>query len=173
MAEPMENPVIVIPIKFVSLNLGRPAAGHRSPGSDGWSRRRIGRQTPPSAPMEHARKRCPLPCNRGSGIDGDAPILREDAARDAGCGRPIISHHPPITPEGRHAALVEECPDEADATFGGSGGKRFGASPLKVRAMIFTMLIADKLVVKLPGSAWRRMPPPASGSALIRVTVDS
>ncbi len=35
MAEPMENPVIVIPVQFVSLNLGHPAAGHRSPGSDG------------------------------------------------------------------------------------------------------------------------------------------
>lgn len=114
-----------------------------------------------------------LALHPGSGIDGDAPIPREDAARDAGCGRPIMSHHPPITPEDRHAALVEECLDEADVTFGGSGGKRFGASPLKVRAKIFSTLIADKLVVKLPGSAWRRMSPPASGSALIPVTGDS
>ena len=58
-------------------------------------------------------------------------------------------NHPPITPEERFAAIVEELLSNPDVTPP-SEGKGFGSSGLKIHNKIFAMLVRGKLVVKLP-----------------------
>ncbi len=58
-------------------------------------------------------------------------------------------NHPPITPEERFAAIVEELLANPGVTPP-SDGKRFGSSGLKIHQKLFAMLVRGKLVVKLP-----------------------
>lgn len=56
---------------------------------------------------------------------------------------------PPITPEERFAAIVEELLSNPDVTPP-TEGKGFGSSGLKIHDKFFAMLVRGKLVVKLP-----------------------
>jgi len=61
--------------------------------------------------------------------------------------------HPPITPEGRFAALVEGFLGDPDVTVPSDGpqsNKGFGSSALRAHNKIFAVLAGGRLVVKLP-----------------------
>jgi hypothetical protein len=54
--------------------------------------------------------------------------------------------------DARFAALVDRFEERPAVTPPEPGGRRFGASALKVHGSIFAMLQADRLVIKLPAT---------------------
>ena len=56
----------------------------------------------------------------------------------------------PATPEQRFAALVAALLTAPSVTYGAEQKRSFGSNALKVNGSIFTMLVRERLIVKLP-----------------------